>query len=132
MLNAADKALKADPNVSLKKPRVRRHDYGFNFGGPIYIPKLYDGRNKSFFFFNWEQYRDVQLTNAVTVPTVPTQGYRNGDFSSLFGTLNNANLKMANGADYIDPLGSALRLGTIFDPTSTEESPVITTSTSPM
>ena len=121
VLNAADKALKADPNVSLKKPRVRRHDYGFNFGGPSYIPKLYNGKNKSFFFFNWEQYRDVQLTNAVTVPTVPTQGYRNGDFSGLFGALNRANLKLATGADYIDPLGSTLALGTVFDPNSTRQ-----------
>src|SRR2546426_10588525 len=32
------------------KPRVRRNDYGFNFGGPATIPGLYKGRDKTFFF----------------------------------------------------------------------------------
>jgi hypothetical protein len=40
---------------------VRRHDYGFNVGGPVRIPKLYDGKDKTFFFTNWEQYRDYQF-----------------------------------------------------------------------
>ena len=39
------------------KPRSRRHDYGFTVGGPVYIPKLYDGHNKTFFFFGFEQNR---------------------------------------------------------------------------
>ena len=72
--------------------RIRRHDYGFNIGGPIKIPHLYNGENKSFFFFNWEQYRDVQKGLATTIPTVPTDLYRKGDFSGLFAVTNNANL----------------------------------------
>ena len=34
--------------------RIRRNDYGFNVGGPVWIPKLYNGKDKTFFFFNWE------------------------------------------------------------------------------
>ena len=43
--------------------RVRRNDYGFTFGGPIRIPKVYDGRNKTFFFFNFEQFRQSNFTS---------------------------------------------------------------------
>ena len=39
------------------KPRSRRHDYGFTLGGPVYIPKVYNGHDKTFFFFSFEQNR---------------------------------------------------------------------------
>ena len=47
----------------LLRPRVRRNDYGFSLGGPVEIPKLYNGRDKTFFFFNFEQYRETVITN---------------------------------------------------------------------
>src|SRR6478672_5459955 len=43
--------------------RVRRNDYGFTFGGPVRIPKIYNGKDKTFFFFNFEQYRDSRFTS---------------------------------------------------------------------
>src|SRR5262249_12372966 len=58
----------------------RRNNYGFNLGGPVRIPKLYNGRDRTFFFFNFEQFRESQvITSGLT--TVPTVAYRNGDFS---------------------------------------------------
>ena len=60
------------------KPVARRHDYGATIGGPVVLPKLYNGHDKTFFFFNWEQYRETQqITNQLI--TVPTAAYRNGD-----------------------------------------------------
>ena len=116
-----------DPTVGAKN-RVRRHDYGFNVGGPIKIPHLYNGTNKTFFFANWEQYRDVQQQlTGFTVPTVPTQAYRDGNYGGLFAASGNVNLRMAavtGGAaahDYLDPLGVAARLGTVYDPRSTRQ-----------
>ena len=55
--------------------------YGFNAGGPVFLGKLYDGRNKTFFFTGWEWLYD-------TFPepgpfTVPSDAQRNGDFSAL-------------------------------------------------
>ena len=45
-------------------------DGGFSVGGPVWIPKIYNGKNKTFFFFNWEKYRDREnLYNGIT--TVP-------------------------------------------------------------
>jgi hypothetical protein len=118
ILNANDPAVHA-------KNRVRRHDYGFSIGGPIRIPKLYNGINKSFFFWNFEQYRDRQFVQVFnSIPTVPVPAYRDGDFSGLFAALNNANLRWGatqGNRDYVDPLGSALRLGTVFDPATTQQ-----------
>ena len=42
-------------NGKLIRPRARRNDYGFTTGGPVWIPKVYNGRDKTFFFFNLEQ-----------------------------------------------------------------------------
>jgi hypothetical protein len=67
-----------------KKPRDRQNDFGGALGGPVRIPKLYDGRDKTFFFFAWEQYRNRRgLSN--NVQTLPTAAERNGDFSALLG-----------------------------------------------
>jgi hypothetical protein len=49
---------------SLKKgehirTRQRRNDYGFTIGGPIELPRVYDDHNRSFFFFNFEQFREI-------------------------------------------------------------------------
>ena len=64
------------------KDRQRRNDYGFTLGGPVYIPKVYDGRDKTFFFFNWEQFRE-KAVDSTTRLTVPTLKMRQGDFSEI-------------------------------------------------
>lgn len=55
--------------------------FGYSLGGPVVIPKLIDGRNRLFFFTNYEGYRDVNPVS--TLLTVPTVAERNGDFSQL-------------------------------------------------
>ncbi len=60
----------------------RRHDYDLTIGGPVRIPKLYNGKNKSFFFINFEQFITRPFVSTVSA-TVPTQAYRDGDFSAL-------------------------------------------------
>jgi hypothetical protein len=62
-------------------PRNRRNDYGGTLGGPVWIPKLYDGRNKTFFFYSWEQFReDTALTFQ---DTVPVPAFLQGNFSAI-------------------------------------------------
>lgn len=55
--------------------------FGYSLGGPVFLPKVYNGRNRLFFFTNYEGYRDVNPTQ--TLLTVPTAAQRNGDFSQL-------------------------------------------------
>lgn len=87
------------------KPEVRRHDFGGSIGGPVILPKLYNGRGRTFFFFNYEQFRDVQYQYP-GFGTVPTQAYRNGDFAAA---LTGRNLGT-------DGLGRAILENTIYDP----------------
>jgi len=42
------------------RPRNRRNDWGGTFGGPVWIPKLYDGRNRTFFFYSYEYFKETQ------------------------------------------------------------------------
>jgi hypothetical protein len=96
------------------KPRDHQHDFGGSFGGPVRIPKVYNGHDKTFFFFSWEQYRNTQGTSNLT--TVPTQAERSGDFSALLGApLTN------NGAPVLNPCdGTPVLNGQIFDPSTTK------------
>ena len=49
--------LPAAKATEFKRAADTKYDYGINLGGPIRVPHLYNGRDKSFFFFNWEQWR---------------------------------------------------------------------------
>ncbi len=83
-------------------------DYGGTIGGPVYIPKVYNGKNKTFFFFNLERYRDREaLYNGIT--TVPNAQYLAGDLSNNLAVTGNRNL----GTDFA---GRAIIQNAIYDP----------------
>ncbi len=63
-------------------PRYRFNTWGYNFGGPVYIPKVYPHKDKLFFFFSQEILPTSTPQNIVQV-NVPTQAQRNDDFSGL-------------------------------------------------
>ncbi len=58
---------------------LKRNQFGFTVGGPVVLPHLYNGRNKTFFFGDYEGYRET--LGAPTSFTVPTLAQRQGDFS---------------------------------------------------
>lgn len=58
-----------------------QNDFGATAGGPVYIPKVYDGRDKSFFFFAYEGFRFN--TGGTSILSLPPESFRNGDFSGL-------------------------------------------------
>ncbi|HZR65694.1 MAG TPA: TonB-dependent receptor [Terriglobales bacterium] len=62
-------------------PELRQNQFGFVLGGPIYIPKVYDGRNKTFFLVNYEGWR---IRNGIDQNTfnAPDPAWLNGDFST--------------------------------------------------
>ncbi len=73
------------------RPVLRRHQYGFSLGGPLTIPKLYAGKNKTFFFTAFEGRRENDPVRSVT--SVPTALERAGNFSeSRFLAANGAQL----------------------------------------
>jgi len=96
------------PNASNVTPADKKNNYGVLLGGPVWIPKVYDGRNKTFFFFAWEQFRQNQGYQGLI--TIPTQANLAGDFSQNLTTT-------ALGTNPCD--GSTIYQGQIFDPTTT-------------
>ena len=81
--------------------QLQKNQFGFAIGGPLFIPKLYSGKNRTFYFFAYEGLRQHSFSSFTG--TVPTAAQKQGDFSSTFDS---------NGA-----------LKLIYDPTTTRLDP---------
>ncbi len=97
--------------TSRAKTPVRNNAFGFTLGGPVVIPKIYNGKNKTFFFTNidWTRFRSGVLPGFGN--TTPTDAFKAGDFSSLL-TTNQIGT---------DALGRPIFQGQIFDPSTTRQ-----------
>ncbi len=73
--------------AGLKKTVSRYNQWGTTAGGPLFVPKLYDGRNKIFVFVAYEGIKDAQPESLTS--TVPTAAERKGDFSQLLTVNSN-------------------------------------------
>jgi hypothetical protein len=106
-----DYALSQNPadRSTFATPLDKQNDYGGTFGGPVRLPHLYDGKDKTFFFFSWEQYR--QHVGGTQLSTVPTTAELGGDFSQ---TLDTATVLGTNPCDL-----TPIYQGEIFDPATT-------------
>jgi len=101
-----------DGKGHLVRPRQRNNNYGFTFGGPVRIPKVYNGHNRTFFFFTIDQFLQRAVVSGAAL-TVPTDAYRNGDFSAA---LTGRTLGT-------DPIGRPIMENAIYDPRSTKTAP---------
>ncbi len=102
---AGNTALANDLRSQDKQPTGRSNNWGASGGGPVIIPKLYDGRNKLFWFFTYNAFKDVKVEDAAAFNrTVPTLRQREGDFSE--------GLALPNAIQH-----------TIFDPTTIMRDP---------
>jgi len=70
-----------------KRPIYQDNRYGFSIGGPVYLPRLHDGRNKTFFFYAWEA--NKWGVPGTYVSTVPSEALKRGDFSQLLALGSN-------------------------------------------
>jgi hypothetical protein len=67
-----------------RNPVSQDHRYGMTIGVPIFVPRIYNGHNKTFFFFAWEENRYISPSGTSgQTNTVPTLAERTGDFSAL-------------------------------------------------
>ncbi len=106
-----------DNVAKLTKPAFRQNQYGFQAGGPLTIPHLYDGRPKRTYVSGyWEGFRSSQgFTQQNNVPTAAELG---GDFSGL---LTNNQSKDSKGNLIFDALGRKVMDGQIYNPYSTRQ-----------
>ncbi|HVT96539.1 MAG TPA: TonB-dependent receptor [Acidobacteriaceae bacterium] len=63
----------------LARPPLHYNNYGYTIGGPVWLGKLYDGRNKTFFFFS-QEFRRVITYSSLTLAGDPTAAMRSGTF----------------------------------------------------
>ncbi|HEY1754141.1 MAG TPA: TonB-dependent receptor [Bryobacteraceae bacterium] len=104
------------------RPRARRNDFGGTMGGPIVIPKIYNGHNKTFWFFNYEEFLETNLYGFTD--TVPTANYLQGNFSqispngncSACAQLGIQTTALGTPAIQRDPAGNLVYANEIFDP----------------
>lgn len=78
-------------------PYLRFHNFGGSFGGPIVIPHLFNGHDKAFFYFNYDQV--INLSASTGFATVPTAAMRAGDFSGLAPIYDPSTSAFATGTD---------------------------------
>ena len=97
--------------VHTKKGELRQNQFGFTAGGPVLIPHLINGRNKMFFFADFEELRRRQGTvQTGSVPTAAERASGYTDFSDLITGQSGSGT---------DALGRTFPKGTIFDPATT-------------
>jgi hypothetical protein len=109
------------------KGELRQNQFGFTAGGPVVIPHVFNGRNKLFFFGDYEGFRRVQGT--ILTGTVPTAAERQS-WNAAGSTINLQDYLLASTCSKdasgnpskgctIDNLGRLAPIGTIFDPATT-------------
>lgn len=105
--------------AGIPRQPFKQHNYGFSAGGPVALPKIYDGRNRTFWFANFER-TEVKNFNSTSFSTLPTTDFKQGDFSRL---LNPAFTGNPNSGTQIgtDALGRPVVFGQIYDPATARQ-----------
>jgi len=103
----------ADNYRGAKRPQDRKQNWAGSFGGPVYIPKLYDGRNRTFFYFAYERYKERSYGLGSPSRTVPIPDFYEGDFSRLLGPVTT----------FRDALNRQVVRGAIYDPATFRQVP---------
>ncbi|MGA3325980.1 MAG: carboxypeptidase-like regulatory domain-containing protein [Terriglobia bacterium] len=114
-LDAGEVCINANDTPACKKgyatPVDKKNDFGINLGGPVRIPKVYNGKDKTFFFYNWEETKFAK--GGTNISTLPTAANRQGDFSANLGTTV---LVASNPCDN----GAPIHSGQIYNPATTQ------------
>ena len=97
----------------IQKGEFRQNQFGFTIGGPVVIPHVINGRNKLFFFGDYEGLRRVQ--GSVFTNSVPTELERNSGYANLAELVT----EQTGNSTSLDLLGRTFPFGTVFDPATT-------------
>lgn len=103
-------ALDAQTYPETQRLPYRQNQYGVYFGGPVTVPHVYDGKNKTWFSLYWEGFRSAQSTT--TLASTLTPAMTNGDFSGILGAQIG-----------VDSLGRPEYANQIYDPFTSRADP---------
>src|SRR5215472_7210192 len=110
-----NEALNANDFISnangTRRQEYRQNQFGGTIGGPVILPKLYNGRNKTFFFFDYQ--RTQRLVPVTFTDNVPTALMHSSSFTNL------QDLITGNSGTATDGLGRKFPHGTVLDPATT-------------
>ena len=108
----SNEALNAHQPYSGSLAKSRQNNFGFTVGGPLWIPRVYDGHNKTFLFFSYEGFRSTQPDpSSGTFTTVPNANDIQGNFAPAIGGA-----VMCGANPCKDALGNTVLAGTVYDP----------------
>ena len=108
---------------AVSKGQFHYNQFGGSLGGPVFIPRIYNGKNRTFFFFNYEQY--YYRTANSSYRYLPPEQYHNGDFSRMVDSKGvsipvydpDTTRANPNGAGYVrDPLPGNIVPASRMDP----------------
>lgn len=91
------------------RQRDRRNDWGGSIGGPVYLPKIFSGKNRTFFYVAYERYRESYAGGGAPTVTVPIDEFWAGNLSRL----------LTNQIIGTDALGRNIYRGAVYNPATT-------------
>ena len=90
---------------AIPKQQLRYNNFGSTFSGPVWVPKIYNGRNRTFFFFSYEAQR-FELPQSAVLSVVPSLSARKAATTPYAVAVLNS-FPLPNGADIVTPAGVA-------------------------
>lgn len=105
--------------AGIKRTPYKQHNMGYSVGGPVWLGRLFDGRNKTFFFHNFE-YTRVRNFTSLGFSTLPTRDFKEGNFSRLFNPGFTGDSRSGTVAG-TDALGRPVVFGAVYDPATARQ-----------
>jgi len=102
--------------AGIKRQPFKQHNYGYSVGAPVLIPKVYNGKNKTFFFHSFERTQQKNFTST-SFSTLPMPDFKQGNFARLLNPAFTGNASSGTTVG-TDARGNPVTFGSLYDPQS--------------
>jgi hypothetical protein len=105
--------------AGIRRQPFKQHNYGGSLGGPVVLPKIYDGRNKTFWFVTIERTK-LKDYRSTAFSTLPTRDFKQGNFARLLDPAFTGNA-LSGTTVGTDALGRPVVFGQLYDPATSRQ-----------
>ncbi len=112
--------LNRQPGDPEKAPGSKENNAGATFGGPVWIPGVYNGKDRTFFFFSYELERQTDQNLSGSRDSLPVAAFKTGDFSQLLNPAFTGDVRSGTTVG-TDALGRPVVFGQIYDPATSRQ-----------